>query len=77
MGYSISVFKYNTLADANAAIATINAGEGIPVTGGKTTSYAVAEQQDDYYYIQADDVSRKYLSGEVEIILPDPVLIWN
>jgi len=77
MGYDISVFKFDNLADVNSAIATINASEGIPVAGGKTTSYAVAEQQDDYYYIQADDVTRKYLTGEVEITLSDPTLVWN
>lgn len=77
MGYNIQGYTFATLDEANAAISTINEGEGIPKAAGKTTTYAVPQQLNGYYYIYADDVTRQYLTGETTITLPDPVLICD
>jgi len=77
MAFNISVFKFPTIDAANAAVAAINAGEGIPQSGAKTTTYAVPQTQDGYYYLVADNVTRQYLTGEETITLPDPVLVMN
>jgi hypothetical protein len=70
----IDVYLFDSEQQAQDAIETINAGEGIPVSPEATTrTYTVYEQYGDYWYIYADDVTRKYLGDPVRIEIEEQV----
>ena len=60
--------KFTTEQQANDAIDRINIGEGIPVSPDSiTTTYCMAEQLEDFWYIRADEVTKKYINEVIEI----------
>jgi hypothetical protein len=70
-------YKYQTEQEAQQAISLINKGEGIPVSDDSVTrTYCEFISHEDIYYIQADEVTEKYLgkSTEIEITYPDTYL---
>jgi hypothetical protein len=67
---SIKAHLFDTLEAANEAIELINAGEGIPVSPEAVTrTYTEAQENDGRIYIQADEVTEKYLGEGIEIEL--------
>lgn len=69
MGSKIQVHIYDTEAEAQAAVAAINAGEGYPLHNGHTSSYTLYHTGivPGRYVIVADDITRKYITEETEI----------
>ena len=60
--------KFTKEAEAQQAIELINKGEGIPAFPDSiTTTYCMAEQLEDFWYIRADEVTRKYINEVTEI----------
>jgi hypothetical protein len=58
---------FETLEAANKAIDVINQGEGIPVsTDAVTTTYTEAQEHNGQVYIQADEVTIKYLGASID-----------
>lgn len=63
-------YFFNTLLKANNAIKKINEGEGIPNNNNSTLTYCIANKCVGGYFILVDEVTNKYLSGEIDIELP-------
>jgi hypothetical protein len=64
----IKAHIFQTETEAFEAIETINQGEGIPVSEDAVTrTYTTAQQQDDIWYIVADDITEKYLGETIEL----------
>ena len=64
----MEIHKFTTEQQANEAIERINKGEGIPASPDSiTTTYCMAEQLEDFWYIRADEVTRKYINEVTEI----------
>jgi len=69
----IKAHTFASVQDAQAAIDTINAGEGFPVSEDAVTrTYTTYQQKDGYIYIQADEVTESYLGQGIliEVTLP-------
>jgi len=65
---TINAFVFDTEEQATAALATINAGEGLPVDEEHSTqTYTVIKPHNDKWYIIADEVTTKYLTGAQSI----------
>lgn len=63
-------YKYTTLPEANAFCATVNAGEGIPVSGNSVTqTYTAPISIAGDYYVVSDSVTSKY-NNETPVALP-------
>jgi len=70
MEYILKAHLFDTLEAANSAIELINTGEGIPVNSEAVTrTYTQVQENDGRIYIQADEVTEKYLGEGVEIEL--------
>jgi hypothetical protein len=63
-------YYFNTLLKANNAIKKINEGEHIPNNNNSTTTYCEANKCVGGYFILVDEVTSKYLSGEINVELP-------
>lgn len=64
----INAHIFNTIELANEAIERINKGEGIPVSDDSVTrTYCECISHEDIFYIQADEVTEKYLGKSTEI----------
>jgi hypothetical protein len=67
-----NVHLFESLEAANAAIQTINQGEGIPVSDDAVTlTYTQAQENNSTIYIVADDVTEKYLGEPTKIEIYD------
>jgi hypothetical protein len=63
----IKAHLFNSFEQANAAIEIINQGEGIPVSpDAVTTTYTQQQEHNGQVYIQADEVTAKYLGIPVD-----------
>lgn len=61
---------FSTENEAINAVSIINTGEVIPrFEDSETTSYCNYYANDDYFYIRADEVTRKYINQEQTIII--------
>ena len=70
MEFKAHVFK--TKQEAINAISLIDMGENIPrFEGSETTTYCDYYANEDYYYIRADEVTRKYIKDEQTIIIEE------
>ena len=64
----INAHIFNTIELANEAISLINKGEGIPVSDDSVTrTYTQVQENEEYIYITADEVTEKYLGKPTEI----------
>jgi hypothetical protein len=63
-------YFYETLLKANNAIKIINEGEHIPNNNNSTLTYCEANKCVGGYFILVDEVTSKYLSGEIYVELP-------
>lgn len=62
----VRIHKFLTEIDALIAIGIINTGEGIPKGGtSKTNNYTTPLQEETFWYIWTDDITKQYL-GEGE-----------
>jgi hypothetical protein len=71
---SIKAHLFDSLEQAQEAIEIINQGEGIPVNPEAVTrTYTQPQEHNGQVYIQADEVTEKYLGEptEIEIIHPE------
>jgi len=58
---------FDSLEQANAAIELINQGEGIPVSlEAVTKTYTQPQEHNGQVYIQADEVTEKYLGTPID-----------
>jgi hypothetical protein len=63
----IKAHLFDDLEQANAAIEFINSGEGIPVSpDAVTTTYTQPQEHKGQVYIQADEVTEKYLGAPID-----------
>ena len=63
----IKAHLFDSLEQAQEAIDVINQGEGIPVsTDAVTTTYTQPQEHNGQVYIQADEVTQKYLSTPID-----------
>lgn len=61
----LQAYRFESEADAIAAVSTINNGEGIPVNEtSETQTYALPFEQGGVWYIKADAVTDKYIPGD-------------
>jgi hypothetical protein len=64
---SIKAHLFYDLEQANAAVELINQGEGIPVSpDAVTTTYTQPQEHNGQVYIQADEVTEKYLGTPID-----------
>ena len=63
---------FSTENEAVNAISLIDIGENIPrFEDSETTTYCNFETNEDYFYIRADEVTRKYIKDEQTIIIEE------
>ena len=63
----IKAHIFDTLKQANNAIELINKGEGIPINKTATTrTYTQPQENNGQVYIQADEVTQKYLGTPID-----------
>lgn len=65
----IKGYFYTTLQAAQSAVIVINEGEGLPKEGGSTLSYCQPAECVGGWFILADAVTSKYLTGAVDVEL--------
>ena len=66
MAYTKGYF-FNTLAKAKNKVDIINSGEGIPNKDGSTQTYCEPIKCFGGYYLPFDEVTCKYLTGEIDV----------
>lgn len=63
---------FSTENEAINAISIINTGENIPrFEDSETTSYCNYYANDDYFYIRADEVTRRYINQEQTVTIQE------
>ena len=65
------IHKFISKEEGQKAVSLINKGEGFPV--GKdsvTTTYCELQEFEGWYYIIADDVTKKYLKACIDFEFP-------
>lgn len=69
----IKAHTFTTEVEANQAIEIINQGEGIPVLPDAVTrTYCEYQENEGRIFIQADEVTEKYLGESIEIEIIEP-----
>ena len=71
MAYTKGYF-FTTLAKAKTKVDIINLGEGIPNENSKTKTYCEPIKCVSGYYLPFDDITSKYLTGEIDI---EPIIV--
>jgi hypothetical protein len=67
MQYILKAHLFDSLEQAQEAIEFINSGEGIPVSpDAVTTTYTQQQEHNGQVYIQADEVTEKYLGAPID-----------
>lgn len=67
---SIKVHTFTDEQEAQQAIELINQGEGIPISlEAVTRTYTDVKRYEETIYIQADEVTQKYLGNPTELVI--------